>query len=293
MSVFFIQVIDGLAVGAIYGLLAMAIVLVYRATKVINVAQAEFATLSTFFAWQLYTWGVNIWLAILCAVILSFLIGALTERLIIRWTEDSDHLTSIVVTIGLMLIINQATGWFWGSDLKVFPNVFGEGIISLGNLQVSFATVGTISVLIIIAILFQIFFSKTKVGLGMRAVAEHRQWGRLAGIPASRMLMLGWGLSLAVGSLAGVIAAPSFYLEPNMLLGAGLYAFAAAALGGFDSLSGAIVGGLAVGVIENLAGNYISFIGSDLKILVPLTLMFFVLLTRPSGLFGTKEVSRV
>lgn len=293
MNAFLMQLIDGIANGAIYGLIAMAIVLVFRATKVINVAQGEFAVLSTFMVWQLLQWGVNLYLAVLLVLPLTFLFGMAVQRTIIRRTEGKDHLVSIVVTIGMMLVINQVGGWIWGAEVRAFPSVFGSGRVTIGDLTFSHHTLGTIAVLIAVWLLIHVFMTKTKLGLSMRAAAENAPWSRLAGIPASRMFMIGWGLSLAVGSIAGILAAPSFFLEPNMLLGASLYAFAAAAIGGFDSLPGAIVGGITVGVLENLAGAYIGFIGSDLKITVPLLLMFAILLIRPSGLFGSKEVSRV
>ncbi|MCC4310427.1 branched-chain amino acid ABC transporter permease [Alcanivorax marinus] len=293
MNTFLIQLIDGVAIGSIYGLIAMAIVLVFRATKVINVAQGEFAVLSTYFVWQMLQWGVNLYLAILIMLPVSFLLGMLVQRTIIRRTEGKEHLVSITVTIGMLLIINQAIGWVWSTDVRSFPSVFGDGNFVLAGVRVSAHTIGTIAVLLSTAALIHIFMVKTKLGLAMRSAAEHAQWSRLAGIPASSMFMVGWGFSLAVGALAGLLAAPTLFLEPNMLLGASLYAFAAAAIGGFDSLPGAVVGGITVGVIENLAGSYIEFIGSDLKIVVPLLLMFVVLLTRPSGLFGTREVNRV
>jgi len=293
LSAFITQVVDGVGVGSVYSLLAMAIVLIFRATRIVNVAQGEFAVLSTFIAWQFLEWGINLYLAVGLTILISFLIGVTVYRTVVRYTEDRDHLVTIVVTIGMLLVIHQLGGWLWGVDVRSFPSVFGDGTTVIGGISFSHHTLATVAVLIVIAALFQLFVTKTRLGLAMRAAAESDEWSRLAGVPASRMFAVGWGISLGVGAVAGVLAAPTFFLDPNMLLGATLYAFAAAAIGGFDSVAGAAIGGVIVGVTENLAGAYIDFIGSDLKITIPLLLMFAVLTIRPNGLFGTREVSRV
>lgn len=286
------QILSGLATGSIYSFLALGVVIIFRATGIVNLAQGEMAVFSTFVAWSLVQIGVDVRVAIVLTFVLSFFVGMLIERVVIRPIEGGDHLAIVVVTLGLFLMFNQMSGWLWGFLLKTFPSPFPKELVSLGTINITYQAIGLIGLLALVATGTYLLFNRTKIGLAMRVATRNPESSRLVGISVSRMFMLGWGLAAAIGSLAGAMAAPLLFLEPHMMFGVALYAFAAAALGGFDSLLGAIVGGVIVGVVENLAGTYVEFIGSDLKMLVPFTLIFIVLLVRPNGLFGRTELIR-
>ena len=287
------QIIDGIATGSIYASLALALVLIFRSTHVINFAQGEMAMFSTFVAWQLTESGFPIWGAIAVTLVVSFLAGAVIERTIIRPVESASALTVVIVTLGLLLVFNQGAGWIWDFLIKKFPDPFPARIYAAGDLRLSMQTIGIVLVLIVTVVVLYVLFQYTKVGLAMRVAATNPESSRLVGIRVGRMLMLGWGLAAMLGALAGVMVAPKLFLEPNMMFGVQIYAFAAATLGGFDSPVGAVVGGITIGVVENLAGTYVGWIGADLKIAVPLVVILTVLLVKPTGLFGAKRVLRV
>jgi len=289
----FVQVIvDGWATGSLYGALAVAVVLIYRSTGIVNFAQGELAMFSTFIAGGLMQAGLPLGLAIAGTLGLSFLGGMLIERLVIRPVEGGEVLTLVIVTLGLYILVNSLAGWIWGFGNRAFPSVFGDGSFAVGGVDVPVESVGIVAVLIaLVGILFAVF-QRTKVGLAMRAVSINPDSSRLVGISVGRTLMIGWGVAALVGALAGVLIAPRLFLDVNFMGAVLIYSFAAATLGGFDSPLGALVGGWIVGIAENLAGTYVDFIGSDLKILVPLAAILVVLLFRPTGLFGSSEVAR-
>jgi branched-chain amino acid transport system permease protein len=289
----FIQVIiDGWATGSLYGALAVAVVLIYRSTGIVNFAQGELAMFSTFIAWGLLQAGLPLGLAILATLGLSFVGGMVIERVIIRPVEGGEVLTLVIVTLGLFILTNSAAGWIWGFENRGFPSLFPEDAVTVGGVRLSVESLGIVAVLLGVVGLLFLLFQRTKIGLAMRAAALNPESSALVGVRVGTMLMLGWGLAAALGALAGVLVAPRLFLDVNLMGSVLIYAFAAAALGGFDSALGAVVGGWIIGVSENLAGTYVDFIGADLKILVPLGIIFVVLLVRPAGLFGTREVAR-
>lgn len=289
----FVQVIvDGLATGSLYGALALAVVLIYRSTGIVNFAQGELAMFSTFIAWGLIQAGLPLAAALLGTLVLSFVGGMLIERLVIRPVEGGEVLTLVIVTLGLYILVNSLAGWIWGFGNRAFPSLFGDGSFDVAGVRISVESIGIVAVLIaVVAILFAIF-QRTKIGLAMRAVSMNPDSSRLVGISVGRTLMIGWGIAALVGALAGALIAPRLFLDVNFMGGVLIYSFAAATLGGFDSPFGAVLGGWIIGIAENLAGTYIDFIGSDLKILVPLVAILVVLLFRPTGLFGSAEVAR-
>jgi branched-chain amino acid transport system permease protein len=289
----FIQVIiDGWATGSLYGALAVAVVLIYRATGIVNFAQGEMAMFSTFIAWGLLQSGLPLGLALLGTLAISFVGGMLIERLIIRPVEGGDVLTLVIVTLGLYILVNSAAGWIWGFGNRAFPSVFGDGTVQLAGVDISVESIGIVVVLL--AVVFVLFgiFQRTKIGLAMRAVSINPESSRLVGISVGRTLMIGWGIAALVGALAGALIAPRLFLDVNFMGSVLIYSFAAATLGGFDSPFGAVLGGWIIGIAESVAGTYVDFIGSDLKILVPLAAILIVLLFRPTGLFGSAEVAR-
>jgi len=293
MTLFFQQVVSGVATGAIYASLALALVLIYRSTHIVNFAQGEMAMFSAFIAWQFTQWGWPVWGAIAITLVISFVGGCAIERVVIRPVEGKSVLAIVIVTLGLLLILNQAAGWIWDSIIKAFPSPFPTGSVDIGDVRISYYEIGVIAVVMVSVTALFLLFQKTKIGLAMRAAAANPESSRLVGIDVGRMLMLGWGLAAVLGAISGVMVAPELFLSPNMMVSVQIYAFAAATLGGFDSPVGAVVGGLVVGVAENLAGTYIGFIGSDLKIAVPLIIIFGVLMVKPTGLFGRPVVARV
>lgn len=294
MTYFLQQVVDGISTGVIYALLGLAMVLIYRATGIINFAQGELATIAAFFAWQLNLWGLPLWLAIVAAMVVAFGMGAGIERVVMRRIADKDHFTLIMITLGLFVITNAVTGLIWGYTVQAFPDPLPATVWTVGGVALSAAGLGMILIVCVVGVMLFGLFRRTRIGLGMRAAIANPESARLAGIDVGRMQMIGWGLAAMVGALAGSLAAPRLFLEPNMMLGVLTYAFAAVIVGGLDSPLGAVVGGLAIGVTENLAGAYLyAVVGNDLKIAVPLALVFAILLVRPQGLFGKKRVARV
>ncbi|MFI1460205.1 branched-chain amino acid ABC transporter permease [Nocardia carnea] len=287
------QIIEGLSAGALYAGMALALVLIYRFTGIVNFAQGELAMFSAFLAWQLVQSGTPFWLALPVTLAISFAGGMLIERIVIRPVEGAPELTLVIVTVGLFFFVNAAAGWIWSYQLKSFPNPFPEGALRAGGVTAGYGNLGILAVVAVVMALLYVLFRYTRTGLAMRAVAANPQSARLVGIGVGTVLALGWGLAAAVGAVSGVLSAPLLFLEPNMMGGVLIYAFAAATLGGFDSPGGAVAGGLIVGVAETLAGAYLDVIGTELKIGVPLVIILGVLLIRPQGLFGTPAVERV
>jgi branched-chain amino acid transport system permease protein len=293
MDVFIQQVASGLATGGIYASLALALVMIYQATDVVNFAQGEMAMFSTYLAWTMLNAGVPYWWAFLATVAIAFVCGVAIQRVVIRPVEQAPILTIVIVTLGLLVILNSMAGWIWTYVQKPFPSPFPQRPLKVGEIVFGAHDMGEIAVtLIMLALLFG-FFRFTPLGLAMRAAAQNPVSSRLVGIRVGWMLALGWGLAAVFGAVAGMMVAPILTLEPNMMGGIQLYAFAAATLGGFTSPVGAVVGGFLVGVVENLVGTYVSFIGTELKLTVALAMIIVVLLVKPSGLFGRAHVRRV
>lgn len=293
MELFLQQVVSGLASGAIYASLAIALVLIFRATDIVNFAQGEMAMFSAYIAWALVRAGTDYWLALGITLVGSLVGGMLVERVIIRPVEGRSELTIVIVTIGLYVFFNALAGFLWTFQVRGFDSPFPQRNVDLGPVQAGVPALGILAVVGIIVGLLFLLFRRTRLGLTMRAAAENPDSSRLVGIRVGWMLALGWGLASAVGAVSGILVAPLLFLSPNMMAGVLIFAFAAATLGGFDSPGGAVVGGLVVGVSENLAGTYVDAIGADLKIVIPMAIIVGVLLFRPQGLFGSAHVERV
>jgi branched-chain amino acid transport system permease protein len=293
IDTFLQQVVSGLATGGIYASLALALVMIYQATEIVNFAQGQMAMFSTYLAWSMLNRGVPYWAAFLATLALAFVGGILVERIIVRPVEGKSVLTLVIVCIGLLVIFNSVAGWIYSYIIQPFPSPFPKAPIRIGAVVFGAHDLGVIAVTLIMLVLLYLFFRYTTLGLAMRAAAQNPGSSRLCGIRVGWMLALGWGLAAVVGAVAGMLVAPVIFLEPNMMSGILIYAFAAATLGGITSPFGAVVGGFLVGVIENLAGTYIPFIGTELKLTVALLIIVVVLLVRPSGLFGHAVVRRV
>jgi branched-chain amino acid transport system permease protein len=283
------QVLAGLATGGIYASLALALVMIYQATHLVNFAQGELAMFTTYIAWSLINAGMPYWPAFFLTVAFAFVLGVIIERVIIRPVEQAPVLAVVVVFIALLLILNSVTGWIYTYTIKTFPSPFPAQPV-FGK-YLSSHEFGAIAVTLVVLALLYAFFRFTPLGLAMRAAAQNPESSRLVGIRVGWMLALGWGLAAAVGAVAGMMVAPIVYLDPNMMGGVLLYAFAAALVGGIDNPGGAVIGGFLVGVLENVLGAFV--IGNELKLSVALVIIIGVLLVKPSGFFGRVQVTRV
>ena len=284
------QVFAGLATGGIYASLALALVMIYQATHLVNFAQGEMAMFSTYIAWALIEAGMPYWAAFFITIGIAFVLGAVIERVVIRPVENASVLAVVVVFIGLLVILNSVAGWIFTYTIKSFPSPFPREL-PFGLRFMSPHQLGAIGVTIVVLLLLYAFFRFTPLGLAMRAAAQNPESSRLVGIRVGWMLALGWGLAAAIGSVAGMMVAPIVYLDPNMMSGVLLYAFAAALVGGIDNPWGAVIGGFVVGVLENVLGAFV--IGNELKLSVALIIIIGVLLVKPSGFFGRVQVTRV
>ncbi|MHC2332893.1 branched-chain amino acid ABC transporter permease [Bradyrhizobium sp. USDA 4454] len=286
------QIATGIATGAIYALLALALVMIYQAIGHINFAQGEMATFSTFVAWQLMQWELPYWTAVTGAVVISFGGGILVNRLVFKPVRSAPVLTQIVMFVGVLAVLNSAAGFIWDFSSKSFPPPFGVGPL-LGTRILSTHQATILGATFLLLVSLYMFFRYTRVGLAMQSATENPASAKLVGIRVERMIALGWGMAAAIGALAGMLIAPVVFLEPNMMLGMLLYGFAAAVLGGLSSPGGAVLGGFIVGIIENLAGTYVPAVGGELKLTIALVIIIGVLAFRPAGLFGATHTERV
>jgi branched-chain amino acid transport system permease protein len=291
MQEFLQQVLSGIASGSQFAILALAIVMIYRSTDVLNFAQGEMALFSTFIAWSFLT-RMDFWPAFFLALIVAGAMGAALERFILRYVEEAPVLNAVIVTLGLFTVFSGLSLTVWGSLPKSFGpfSVFKGAAVDIGPASIGRANVGALVVAVIVMIILYLLFQQTKMGLAMRAVAQNRTASRLVGIRVGQILSLGWGLSAAVGAIAGVLVAQTSGLSLSLMFNVLLFAFAAAVLGGLDSPIGAIVGGLAIGIIKNLAGTYID---PSVDVTVAFILIVLVLMVRPTGIFGQRVMKRV
>lgn len=293
VRLFVSQLLNGVSSGVIYASLALAIVLIFRTTGILNFAQGEMALLSTYFTWWLTDQGVAVGLAILISVVASFIGGALVERIVIRPFESAPPLVMVIATLGLFLMFNSLAQVIFGTDAKQLPSVFPSTVWDVGGVRIQAMNVGLVAVLAVECLLLWLLFQRTRVGLALRAVASEPESSRLLGIRVGSMLMLGWGLAAALGAVAGAMVVPTTQaLTASSMQSVLVFAFAAAALGGFDSPLGAVVGGLIVGVADALTIQYLEPL-NNIELIVPFGIILAVLLVRPSGLFGTARVERV
>lgn len=289
MDLLFHQVLSGLATGGIYASVALALVMIYQATHLVNFAQGEIAMFATYLAWTLIQAGMPYWGAFFLTVLIAFVGGVVLERVVIQPVENAPILSVVIVFIGLLVIFNSVAGWIYSYTIKPFPSPFPSEPL-LGNPYVSSHELGSTAVTLVVLLMVFVFFRYTPLGLAMRAAAQNPVSSRLVGVRVGWMLALGWGLASAIGAVAGMMVAPVVFLEPNMMGGILLYAFAGALLGGIDSPGGAVLGGFIVGVLENVVGVYL---GTELKLTVALVIIVGVLVVKPSGLFGKVHVARV
>jgi branched-chain amino acid transport system permease protein len=289
------QVLGGLADGVIYASLALALVLIYRATHLLNFAQGEMGMFATFIAWSLVTHhGFSYWPAFFLTLGIAFVGGVGIHRVVIRPLDRAPELTVVMATIALLVILNGLAAWIWNPEEKILISPFPNETWDVGGVKVSQLSVGVIGVVLACVVVLWLFFRFTKLGLAMRAAAINPRASRLLGVRVTWMLALGWGLAAVLSAVSGMMAAAQlFVFNPSYMQVVLIYAFAAAVLGGLESPIGAFVGGLLLGVTINLLGRYVHAIGPELQLPVALVILLGVLLIRPAGLFGRVSVWRV
>jgi len=306
MQLFLARVIDGLSNGAAYAAIALALVLIYKATTLINFAQGSLAMLGGFVTYVFASeQGVPIWIALFISMLLSGLLAAGLERTLIRPFDPSDHLPLVIITLGLLLGIDSIAGVIWRNDPRAFPGLFPDGdVFTWGTTTLRWYDVGVIVSVLIMVALLELLLNKTKIGLAFRAVSSNLESSRLVGIKVGQTLMFGWALAAAVGTLAAVlyISSPIRQIEPTFMLRVLIFSTAAAALGGLDSIKGALIGGLIMGLLQAFFGylsgwskewSWMPEIGNELNLATAFIVLLFVLLLKPAGLFGTKGIERV
>ena len=298
MARFLQYLFNGLSSGAIYSLLALSLVIVYRGSGHLNFAQGEMAMVAAFFAWW-YSGSMSIWLAVLLAAITAAVLGALVERFVIRPIGHRSQFAVVVAAIGLFLGLNAVAPFAWRvTNPQPFESLFPrapDDFIRIGGASWRYERIGVLVVTLVLAFLLYLLFQRTKLGLSMRAVASNPESAPLVGINTGRVLMVSWALAAFVGAIGGaLVASINTNVDPVMMFTIFFSASAAATLGGFDSLGGAVLSGLLLGVVENMAAGYQpDLIGQELRFTVSLLIILVVLLVRPSGLFGSQRVERV
>jgi branched-chain amino acid transport system permease protein len=288
MAEFMRQFFAGIATGGIYAIVALSLVMIYQATRHINFAQGEMATASAFGAWFLLSIGLPYWTVFAIVLVLSFFMGVFVERVVIRLVNGRSEFAFIAVSVGLLIVFNSLSSWFGGTEVRAFPSPFPP---QLANQWFSAHEMGSIITTALMLVALLVFFRFTSFGLAMRAAAQNPASSRFIGIRVDRMLTTGWGLAAAIGAVGGMMIAPMVFLEPNMMGGVLVYAFAGALLGGIDNPWTAVVGGFAIGMFENVVGVYVT--GPELKLTAALIVIVGILMMRPSGLFSRAFIVRV
>jgi len=286
------QIVSGLALGAVYGSLALALVLIHRTTNVVNFAQGEMAMFTTYIAWSL-NHHMSYWPAFLLTLAIAFVGGAAIERTVIRPVERGSPLTVIMITIALFVIFGGLASWIWTGEERDFPTPFAPQPIRIAGVTFGRHEIAVIVITLATVIVLWAFFRFTKLGLAMRAAAIGPEASRLLGVRVGSMFALGWGFAALLGAVSGMMVAPLLVLSPTMMQPILIYAFAAAVLGGIDSPAGAVIGGLALGVGINLLATYVDFVTSELELPVAFAILIGVLLLRPAGVFGRVVARRV
>jgi branched-chain amino acid transport system permease protein len=284
--------LNGISTGTIYAAVALALVIIWRSTRIVNFAQGGMLMVTTFLAWALISAGASYWVAFVAALASGLVIGALVERLLMRKLVGAPPLNAVIVAFGLLILLQAAAGMIWGNTPRSFPAAFSLRGYRVGGTNLLFTPNDTFIVLIVIVVAaaLALLFRRTSLGLRMRASAFAPEVARLLGVRVGRMLTLGWALAAMTGALAGVLVAPSVFLGPNSFDPILIIGFVAAVLGGLDSPPGAVIGGLVLGLVLSYVSGYE---GSALVPLAALVILVIVLMIRPTGLFAATRERRV
>ncbi|HXW81116.1 MAG TPA: branched-chain amino acid ABC transporter permease [Acidimicrobiales bacterium] len=285
MSLFVNITLDGITEGMIFAALALAIVLIFRATRIINFAQGAMAMITTFIASSLLNKGLGYWWTFVVALGIGFMLGALVERILIRPLEGKPELNPVIVTIGLLIVLEGIAGAVYGNSSRGFPAAFSQSGLVVGRTRVAFSHFDVFVLVAVILLMSAnlVLFRSTTLGLRMRASAFAREVSRLLGVRVGPLLTLGWALAGVAGSLAGLLTAPTSSFGPYFMDLNLIYAFTAAVIGGLESPVGALVGGLITGLCVSYVGGYL---GSGLEPLGALVLLMVTLMARPHGIFS-------
>jgi branched-chain amino acid transport system permease protein len=289
---FLTTALTGLTLGMVYAAFALALVLIWRSTRIVNFAQAPMAMLTTYIALTLINAGYSYWLAFVAALLSGFVLGALVERVVIRPVEGKAHINAVILTLGLYIVFTALASILFGSSFRSFPAPFGLHGLTVGGVHLAITSSGifTIVAVLVVMLLLVGLFRFTDVGLMMRASAFSQEVSRLLGVRVGRMLTLGWALAATVGSLSGLLIASGSLVHPSYMDPVVVFGFVAAVLGGLDSPLGSVVGGLLLGIGLSFVSGYL---GSDLVALAALVILMVVLLVRPGGLFSHAQARRV
>jgi branched-chain amino acid transport system permease protein len=284
-------VASGLALGSIYALLALSLVLINKATDVVNFAQGEMAMFGTFICFAfLGRTGLPLAVVLILAVPIGALLGIATERIAMRPLQAAPQVNALIATIGLWLLFHHAAGWIWGYDPVRFPSLFSPEPVDLLGARVAQNSLGIIGVSLAVVVLLYLFFEHTRMGVAMRAASMNRRAAQLMGVNIDRVALVAWGLATAISVVSGLLVAPLTFLDFEMMFAVLLKAFAGAILGGFNSLPGAVVGCLVIGVVENLFAAYVS---TAFKDTFAFAIIIVVLMFRPQGLFTRRIAKKV
>ncbi|MGY1600640.1 branched-chain amino acid ABC transporter permease [Geodermatophilus sp. SYSU D00815] len=292
MQQFITLTVAGVVQGAVFAAFALALVLIWRSTRIVNFAQGAMAAATTFIALALVEAGWSYWLALLVALVSGFLLGAVVERLVIRPVEGGPELNAVIVTLGLFIAVQALVALVFGAHERAFPPPFGRVGFTVGGTNIALTpnNLYTLAGVLVTLVLLILLFRYTRVGLAMRASAFGQEVARLLGVQVGRMLTLGWALAAVVGAVAGVlIAGEGTSVTPTFMDALIVYGFVAAVLGGLDSPVGAVVGGLLLGV---LLGYVRGYLGDEVVSLAALVILVVVLLVRPGGLFSSTAARR-
>lgn len=285
-------VLTGVTLGMVYAAFALALVLIWRATRIVNFAQAPMAMITTYLALVLIDAGLSYWLGFVVALLSGLVLGALVERFVIRLMVGRSEINAVILTLGLFIVIHAVAALVFGARYRSFPAPFGLRGFQIGDTTIALTGFGvfTIASVVVVMVLLVLLFRGTDVGLKMRAAAFNTEMSRLLGVRVGRMLTLGWALAAVVGSLSGLLIAGGGLVHPSYMDGVVVYGFVAAVLGGLDSPGGAVAGGLILGLSLSLVSGYV---GAQLVPLAALAILMAVLLVRPGGLFAHVRERRV
>jgi branched-chain amino acid transport system permease protein len=284
--------LGGISFGMIYAAIGLSLVLIWRATRILNYAQGGMAMFTTFIAVSVIHATGSYWIGFAVALAAGFVLGAVIERLVIRPVENKPPLNAVIVTIGLLVFLEGLAGLIYGGQYRSFPAAFSITGLKVGSSQIALSRFDlfVIGAVLMAALLLAVVFRYTAVGLRMRAAAFQPDVARLLGVRVGRVLTLGWALAGLIGALAGLLVSPATFLYPNSMDSIFVLGFTAAVLGGLDSPFGAVIGGVALGIVLNYVGGYL---GSDLVTIFALLLLMAVLMIRPAGLFSAATTRRV
>ncbi len=301
MADFIQTVLSGLTMGGVYALAALGLVLLFRASGIINFAHGNMGMFATFVAMTLLTWSfgagsqtarsvIPYWVAIAGGLVFSVFLGLLVERVVIRPLVSRPPLSSIMACVGILMLLDSLSGWMWSHDDRTFPPIFSEAsVLDVGGVVISYNNIAILTIVTIAIVIFQLFLKYTRFGLAMRCSAEDLEVSRLMGINYRRIFAVSWAIVTFLGGLAGMLLAPQLFLNPGFMTPVLIKGFVAAVIGGFSNLYGTILGGAVLGILESLTIVYVS---TELKNIFAFAVIILILVIRPSGLIPEHKFHR-